>query len=55
MGPCWGKGYPMAADEPGTMGTNTMEDLKLRADMLESELNAIREGIAALSKSSDTE
>ena len=63
MGPCWGQGYgqaTMAAGEPGTMPAdtmpaNTMEDLKLRAERLESELNAIRQGIAALSRSSATE
>jgi hypothetical protein len=58
MGPCWGQGYGQAATaagEPGTMPANTMEDLKLRAERLESELNAIRQGISALSGSSDTQ
>ena len=65
MGPCWGQGYgygqaSMAAQNPNAMETdtmhaNTMETLKLRAEMLESELNSIRESIKTLSKSSDTE
>lgn len=70
MGPCWGQGNgygqaPMAAQNPNAMGRDTMqantmprnnmEDLKLRAERLESELNAIRESIATLSKSSDTQ
>ena len=63
-----GNGYgqaPMSAQAPGTMGRNTMqantmpsntlEDLNLRAERLESELNAIKESIATLSKSSDRE
>ncbi|MCP4720380.1 MAG: DUF5320 domain-containing protein [Desulfobacteraceae bacterium] len=45
-GPGRGQGFvqgPMAAQAPGTM-----EDLKLRAQALESELNAVKEALAKL-------
>ena len=56
MGSFQGRGYGrayMAAGAPD--GTGTMQDLKLRADMLESELASIKEALATLSPSSDTE
>ncbi len=46
QGPGRGQGYaqgPMTAQTPGTM-----EDLKLRAQNLESELNAVKEALAKL-------
>ena len=56
MGSFQGRGYGrsyMAAGAPD--GAGTMQDLKLRADMLESELASIKEVLATLSRSSDAE
>lgn len=58
MGPFGGRGYGpgyMGAVQPGTMQAGTMENLKLRAEMLESELSSIKEALATLSKPSETE
>lgn len=58
MGPFGGRGYGpayMGAGQPGNVQTGTMETLRLRAEMLESELSSIKEALATLSKSSDTE
>ena len=57
MGSFWGRGYAqntMTAQEAGTMKAASMEDLTLRAEMLESELKIIKDTLAALSKSADT-
>ena len=49
----WRQGFDQAPLTAG--GSPIMEDLELRAEMLESELNVVRQRMTALSKSSDTD